>query len=363
MARQIRAKKLRPMLQFAEEELVLPTGPFEGHRYRADRNPFGAHWLNAVDSGLWRRFFFTGVQQAGKTWHGSVIPVIYHLFEVGETVIFGLPSLDMVSDKWNEDLKPAIERTQFKDLLPRSGPGSRGGNVRRITFGNGATLRFMTGGGRDKTRAGYTARVCVTTEVDGMDEAGSTSRETDKIAQLEGRTSAFGDHARFYGECTVSIDMGRTWREYTGGTESKLAIRCQHCRQFVTPEREHLVGWQDAADVDAAAEKASLVCPGVARRGPKRSASLPIATAGCCTAARRSTTPARSPARRPGRTRWGFDSTPRTICWCRSPSSLSANGKPLAIPTRSWPSVKCGSSCGRSPARSRRSISASSTGS
>jgi phage terminase large subunit GpA-like protein len=262
MARQIRAKKLRPMLQFAEEELVLPTGPFEGHRYRADRNPFGALWLNAVDSGLWRRFFFTGVQQAGKTWHGSVIPVIYHLFEVGETVIFGLPSLDMVSDKWNEDLKPAIERTQFKELLPRSGPGSRGGNVRRITFGNGATLRFMTGGGRDKTRAGYTARVCVTTEVDGMDEAGSTSRETDKIAQLEGRTSAFGDHARFYGECTVSIDKGRTWREYKGGTESSIAIRCQHCRQFVTPEREHLVGWQDAADVDAAAEKASLVCPG-----------------------------------------------------------------------------------------------------
>lgn len=205
----------------------------------------------------------TGPQQSGKTLCGFVIPTLYHLFEVGETVICGLPTEDMVDDKWSEDLLPVIERTRYKELLPRKGSGSRGGKVKKsVRFGNGATLRFMTGGGRDKARAGFTSRVVVITETDGLDEIGGGSREADKITQLEGRTSAFADRARIYMECTVSFEEGRTWREYQAGTQSKLAIRCPHCSAWVTPEREHLVGWQDCSDVLAAGEKTTLACPG-----------------------------------------------------------------------------------------------------
>jgi phage terminase large subunit GpA-like protein len=188
---------------------------------------------------------------------------MYHLFEVGETVICGLPIADMAGDKWNEDLLPAIEASRYRDLLPTSGAGSKGGtsNLTAVRFKNGATLRFMTGGGGDKTRAGFTSRVLVITETDGMDESGGNSREADKITQLEGRTRAYGDRARTYMECTVSVEEGRTWREYTGGTQSRIAIRCPHCAAYVTPEREHLTGWQDAADILEAGEKARLVCP------------------------------------------------------------------------------------------------------
>ncbi len=55
---------------------------------------------------------------------------------------------------------------------PRAAP------VETIQFTNGATLKFMSGGGGDKSRAGFTSRVVVIIETDGMDEAGISSRET-----------------------------------------------------------------------------------------------------------------------------------------------------------------------------------------
>ncbi len=214
-----------------------------------------------MDSGKWRRFFTTGPQQSGKTLKAFVLPILYHLFEMKETVIVGIPMMDMAADKWNEDIRPAIEATQYKNLLPTAGAGSKGGKIVRINFKNGATLRFMSGGGNDKKRAGFTSRVVVITETDGMDESGGTSREADKITQIEGRTRAYGDRSRIYAECTVSTEKGRTWREYNAGTASKIVIRCPHCAKYVTPEREHLVGWQGADDVLAAGDQTRVACP------------------------------------------------------------------------------------------------------
>jgi phage terminase large subunit GpA-like protein len=258
-----RPARLRSMREFAESEIIIPDGPFEGRRFSCSRQPYTRLWFDAVASNYWRRFVTTGPTQSGKTLMGFIIPTLYHLFEVRETVICGLPIADMAGDKWNEDLLPAIQASRYRDLLPSGGAGSKGGtsNLTAIRFKNGATLRFMTGGGGDKARAGFTSRILVITETDGMDESGGSSREADKITQLEGRTRAFGDRARTYMECTVSLNTGRTWREYNGGTQSRLALRCPHCAAWVTPEREHLVGWQDAEDIIEAGEKARLVCP------------------------------------------------------------------------------------------------------
>lgn len=249
------------MREFSEQEIVLPTGPFEGRRFRVGRNPFAGLWFDSIDSGKWRRHVATGPQQSGKTLTAFVIPIIYHLFEVRETVICGVPSLDMVADKWNEDLLPAIAASRYRDLLPSAGAGSRGGNVTRVQFRNGVTLRFMTGGGGDKARAGFTSRVLAATEIDGMDEAGGASREADKLSQLEGRTRAYGNRARVYLECTVSHDEGATWREYTGGTHSRIIVECARCLAWVTPEREHFVGWRDAETIVDAGRKGAFCCP------------------------------------------------------------------------------------------------------
>lgn len=249
------------MREFAEQELVIPTGPFAGRRFRVHRQPWAGLWLDAIDSRRWRRHWHTGGQQGGKTLLASVLPVLYHIFEIEEDVIFGVPSLDMVMDKWNDDLFPAIEASRYRDLLPRTGRGSKGGTPSRVEFGNGVGLRFMTAGGGDKARAGKTGRVLVTTEADGFDEVGGSSREADKFSQLEGRLSAFGDQAVLYAECTLSTDDGRTYKEIKAGTDSRIAIRCPHCRHFVTPERDHLIGWKDQPDVLSASDNARTVCP------------------------------------------------------------------------------------------------------
>jgi len=256
-----RPRRLRTLAEFACQEIVIPDGPYKGLPFGFDVQFYPRLYLEAVGSGLWPRTFATGPVQSGKSLTAWIIPAMYHLFEVGETVICGLPNMDMAADKWHVDLRPVIELTGYREFLPTAGGGSRGGTVRAVRFTNGATLRFMTGGGGDKQRAGFTSRVLVVTETDGLDEAGETSREADKFAQLEGRTRAWGPRRRVYAECTVTTEQGRTWREWSEGTASRIALPCPHCRHYVIPSREHLVGWQEAASVLEARANAHFCCP------------------------------------------------------------------------------------------------------
>ena len=193
---------------------------------------------------------------------GYVLLCLYHLFEVQETVVLGLPDASMAADKWNKDILPVVRASRYASLLPVRGQGSKSGVVKtEVTFQNGATLRFMTGGGGDASRSGFTTRVSAISEADKMDAAGGASKETDKAAQIHARTDAFGDAAYQYNECTPSFEDGLIWREYTGGTASRIACPCPHCRAYVTPEREHLVSWQDAPTEVDARERATWVCP------------------------------------------------------------------------------------------------------
>lgn len=266
-ARAAQAPIQRPISQWVEEEIILPKGPYAGEPYRHRRHPASRLWFAALESGKWNRFAATGPTQNGKTLMCYALPVLYHLFEIGETVIIGLPSMDMANDKWETDFRPVIEASRYRDLLPNRGEGSRGGLVRRsIRFQNGADLRFMSAGGSDKKRAGYTSRVVAITETDGMDSSGKASREADKIEQIEARTRAYGRRKRAYYECTTSIEEGRIWQEITRGTGSRIARPCPHCRAWVSPEREHLIGWQEATSEDEAAELASWSCPECAKR-------------------------------------------------------------------------------------------------
>lgn len=79
-------------------------------------------------------------------WQNSVVfctPLLFHLFELGETVICKLPDMDMMGDKWWEEILPAIEQFRFHELSPSRSGGSRGGPVESLQVANGATLKFM----------------------------------------------------------------------------------------------------------------------------------------------------------------------------------------------------------------------------
>lgn len=251
------------MGEFACQEIILPSGPREGRRFRFDYQPYTRLLYQEIDRRCWSEIVITGPTQSGKSLSSFVCPILYHLFEVKETIGVGVPSLDLVADKWREDILPVIERTRYRDLLPLKGGGSRGGRVAAIRFRNGRTLRWFTGGGDDKSRASFTTRVLMVTEVDGFDVASESSREATKILQLEGRTKAFQRFGRLvYKECTVSNSTGHTWEHYTAGTQSRIKMPCPHCAAHVEMEREQLVGWEAAATESEARQLAHWACPG-----------------------------------------------------------------------------------------------------
>lgn len=257
----MRTPRLRTIGEFAEQEIIIPSGPYAGRRFKLNRHPVSRLWFGELDSGRWQRAFITGPNQDGKSLLGFVIPTCYLLFERKETVILGVPSLDLVADKWRIDILPVIQASRYKTLLPSTGRGSKDGDSVLFEFGNGVFLRFMTAGGNDQSRASFTSPNLMVTETDGFDNIGSNSREGDKFSQLERRLLAFGDRARTTAECTVSVESGRTWQEYIRGTHSRIALHCPHCSAWVTPEREHLVGWQDAETELEAIEKSRVLCP------------------------------------------------------------------------------------------------------
>jgi hypothetical protein len=54
------------MREFAEAEIVIPDGPYQGRRFRCSRQPYTKLWFDAVDSGRWNRFVATGPTQSGR---------------------------------------------------------------------------------------------------------------------------------------------------------------------------------------------------------------------------------------------------------------------------------------------------------
>jgi len=262
-SRVARPPRLRALSEFAEREVVIPKGKYRGSRLRYHRQPYVRLLFEAIDSGQWTRFAVVGCVQSGKTLCGLIVPLLYYLFERKETVICGVPVAELAADKWREEIRPAIRASQYHRWLPRQGKGSRdGGNLDAVAFRNGATLKFMTGRSRDEKRSAFTSRIVVVTEVDKMDEGISTSRETDPISQLEARTASYSaEERRLFLECTVSVPTGRIWQEYQAGTQSRIVCRCPHCGDWVTPEREHLLGWKEAASKKASAEAAYWACP------------------------------------------------------------------------------------------------------
>jgi len=259
--RDARPRRLRTLEQFAAEEIVVPSGPFGGRTFRHDTIPWTRLLHRAIDSGRFRRIACTGPSQAGKSLCTWTIPAIWIMCELREPIVLAAPSPAELLAKWQVDLVPVLRATRYRDLLPERGAGSRGGTSPLILMRNGAPVRFMTAAGDDKSRAGFTGMAAMMTEVDGMDTARTGSRESDPCTQIEQRTEAYQARALVVYECTPSTPAGRIWREYEAGTASRVASPCPHCEVWISPEREHLVGWQTAASEIEAEAQARWACP------------------------------------------------------------------------------------------------------
>lgn len=261
-----KTSRVRSLREFAEQEIVIPTGKYEGDRFRVDRQPFTGLWLDAWDSGQWWEMWAMGPSQSSKTLVCLLIPLVYVLCELKETVVIGVPKGDIAKEKWEQDIVPILERTRYRDILPRSGSGSKGGFNTFIRLANRAAIKFMSAGGDDKTRAHFSSRWVFVTEVNAMCERQEVSDESNKLEQIIARTKSHEtSRARIIGECTITTpDFGIAQR-VKDGTNSQVAVQCPHCKDWIlptgTPKDRQLIGlWQDAKSKFEALRNARYVC-------------------------------------------------------------------------------------------------------
>lgn len=242
-------------------------GPCESEHFRCRTQPFAGLFLEQVElaesgDATWTDFISTGPTQSGKTTTCCLIPMMYALFELQENVIFGIPTMKLASNKWKRDIEPIIGASRYRDLLPSRGPGSQGGSgVATVFFKNGTTLRFMTAGGGREERSSETARWLIVTEADSFSETDEAGGEGRKIDQLIARTHSFGHRRRVFAECTVTEEKAFIWDTYTKKSSSSVIVsQCRSCGEWIRPERQHLLGWQEATTQIEAGRLARWMC-------------------------------------------------------------------------------------------------------
>lgn len=257
-----KTRLIRTIRQFCEEELVVADGPRKGP-FRVDTQPAIGLWFDEIDSGRWNELIFTAPSQWGKTLVGFIAPALYHTAEMAENYILAVPDMRMGQNKWEVDLRPAFEASpSLRKLLPRSGEGSRGGKISdSITLNNGKIIKWMTAGGDDTQKAGFTSRIVGVTEAARFSESSDTSVESDPLRQLQARQRSYtSDQRRSYVEGTVTIEEELPWRARPGSSQSRILTPCPHCEAWIAPERDHLCGFEEAESEVEAAEESAWFC-------------------------------------------------------------------------------------------------------
>jgi phage terminase large subunit GpA-like protein len=250
--------------QFLERDVVIPDGKYKGLRFRADRQPVINLWIDAIDSGQFTEFYFTAPSQFGKTLIAFVGPLLWHTCERAENYVLGVPFADMAANKWELDVLPVMESSpNLRKLKPTSGAGSAGGKIKdMVTLRNGVAIKLMSAGSQDTGKAGFTSRVLGVTEAARFSTAGESSVEADPLRQLRARQRSYEEHERCtYVEGTVTLETDLPWRIKPISTDSRILTPCPHCEDWIAPERDNLMGWEDAKSENEAGDKATWVCP------------------------------------------------------------------------------------------------------
>lgn len=268
-----RAKPYRPrsLREFAEQEVIIPTGDYRDEPFRVSRQPFVGLLFDELDSGNWPVVVITGPSQSSKSLCGFSIPALRTICEYRENAGLACPEADLHAKRWKIDLQPVLEASpRLRQYLPQSGSGSRKGDVKdKIEFPHGPNLLLFTRGGQDTNKAAVTLRWMFVTEAAGWSRKSELSKEGGLVAQLRARLRGFAiEKQRFIVEGTVTDEDDYPWclrgsdeDETLVSTRSQLVVPCPHCEAWIAPERECLKGWQQARSDREAADIAYWECP------------------------------------------------------------------------------------------------------
>jgi phage terminase large subunit GpA-like protein len=266
-----RPRVVRGHQEFAESEIWVTNGPHPDDYFRCENQPISRLLFDELDRG-WPRVVATGPSQSGKTLNMFVIPLLRAVYELREDVIVGVPEADMAAAKWEKDIEPSlIQSPNLQHLIPKKGAGSKGGSVKdSIKLGNGVSIKIMTRGSSDAGKAGFTSRYVFATEAAAWSTSTGNSAESSPFEQLEARQRSHRrSERRMMLEGTLTDRWSLPWTLKAGdepdgppiSTDSRIMCKCPHCPKWVMPEREHLSGWQGAANERAAEDLAAFCCP------------------------------------------------------------------------------------------------------
>ncbi len=103
----------------------------------------------------------------------------------------------------------------------------------------------------------------IATEAAGWSTGTETSQEAEPIEQLKARQLSFDreDKPLLIVEGTSTIKEELPWSAYSFTSKSRILSPCVHCGCWVSPEREHLSGWEEARNAEEARSLTFWACP------------------------------------------------------------------------------------------------------
>lgn len=257
-----KSRRVRSIQEWAEDVVIIPTGPYAGRKFKLSRQPFAQLLYREFSNPHWHEYAITGPTQTGKSFLGFALPVVWTLCEKKEDAIIAGPTMEILADKFKRDIVPIMESSGYGHLIPKKGGGSKGGTPTRIDLTNGSVLKLMSFEGGDKSKASFTCSNIFMTEVDGA-KVSTTSDEANPLEQIKGRARATERAERFIMyECTVSHEEGHIWQlTQHKGSAARIVLQCPACSEYVTPERDNLKGWDQAKNEIQAEEMTHWHCP------------------------------------------------------------------------------------------------------
>lgn len=262
-------RKLEPrsVLDFCGS-VALPDGPYRGDIYDPLSEAPQTVAVQAMDGQIldaegipFRDITLAWCTQAGKSLSSVLVPALHTVVERSESVVYCLPSLDLLNKVWIDKLKPSIEGAGYGAWLPEKGPGSKGGRPSSLQFRNPETgvragsIIFVAGGSGSRKEAGQAGVTASTVLLDEADEY----EDAHRIALVRQRAASFGGDAMTIAASTVKKDHGSIILSLASdGTGSRIWYRCPHCGAYQPLIRS---GLKFEGDDDlTVAESARYVC-------------------------------------------------------------------------------------------------------
>lgn len=232
----------KPIDEWAEENMFLPSNVSEPGRYSLARTPYAREWLRDLspDSGVNEVILLTGAQ-VGKT-QVMLDSVMYHIDELPANQIYVFPDAAILKEFIKTKLDPLIEANpKIKAKLSSMRRSSNGNNLDSKEY-QGFVLNFATAAAPNSLRS-VSAGIVYADEVDGY----KITSQGDPIELLRKRMNTFGSQKKFILSSTPVNGNSLIINAYEHTDRRVYRVPCPNCHSLITLDfnRFHWIGTKD----------------------------------------------------------------------------------------------------------------------